>query len=196
MKISPIIQRLRTKLSSATYGTPARVWGAFALDQVKKGSTLDVPALYVLLGPSVGITRGDQNTNVVENRLNEILIILMILDAKPDDEGFDPVSKVHDIRNDLFKGILGFNPSIGDPNYGYDTTEFHYRSDMGIDMNPEWYVHQVIFDLQSDVNQDCQGIGVSNPEGGDDLIIIAADIEPTTIDINEQPALQALIDYS
>lgn len=195
MKINHLIVRLRTKLSSATYGTPARIAGASDYDAVLKGSKFTAPMAFVVLDNTVVRNKTESGSNIQIQEITERINIIVALNSKPDTLGKDPQSLVHDIRLDILKALYGLHPFIMDNraslDYGYCTKSFTYAGDRFLQMHNEWYAHQFDFDLVSDINQDEQGIGCVDPEDeGVPLELIHADVEPSVITPTEQPAIE------
>ena len=190
MKVSQLIQRLRTKLASATYGTPARVAGAGDFNQVLEGSRFTAPMLFVTLGNTDVRNKSEPSSNLMITEITERINLIAVLSSKPDTTGHDPQSLVHDVRLDILKAIYGWNPSIADERdlntYGYATKELTYASDTFLQMHNEWYAHQFEFNLVSDLNQGEQGIGCVMPE--DEAVAlenIHANVTP--VDVNPDP---------
>lgn len=190
MKVSQLIQRLRTKLSSATYGTPARIAGASDFNAILNGSKFTAPMLFVTLGNTIVRTKSEAGANIAQQEINERINLIVLLSSKADTLGHDPQSLVHDVRLDILSALYGWNPSIADGRdsntYGYCTKEFTYASDTFLQMHNEWYAHQFEFNLVSDLNQDEHGIGCVMPEDeGIPLTDIHANVTP--VDVNPEP---------
>lgn len=195
MKVSHLIQRLRTKLSSATYGNPARVAGASDWNAILNGSNFIAPSLFVVLDNTVVRNKTDSTSNVQIQELTERLNLIVVLSSKPDTLGKDPQSLVHDVRLDILKAIYGLSPYIMDNRnnitYGYQARSFTYSGDRFIQMHNEWYAHEFNFDLVSVIDSQCLGIGAVDPQ--DEAValnLIHADVEPVEVSASEQPAIE------
>jgi len=183
MKLAPIIQRLREKLPTATWGDPVRVFGVAELERAIRGDHKpSFPAFYVNYAGSSATVNSDNNAPFTLETVTETLEIYVLLDNKKKNDltGLDAQDQVNDIRKTLLLLLLYFNLDIErDDDLGHVATELKFASDEVHHVDAERYFHKFSFTHDFSINNCDQGIGTHNPEQLDDLITIAGTIEPT-----------------
>lgn len=203
MRFDQIGIRLKQKLAGATYGDPTRVYGAADFEAVATMSKpVDVPAIFVIPEDTTYVNETDDRGYFTAMTMNENVVIAVILSSQLDTKGEDPIFMIHDVRKDIMKALLGFNPSIhseqvdGIP-YGYQSGELRPRFDDTFSHNGEWYIHRFEYYATAQINSECQGVGGTNPdpEFFSPLKHINAKITPSTISVDLQPAKEANINY-
>lgn len=194
-----LIPFLRNCLKGPTYGDPkTRVSLAADFDVFLQGQTkLTVPYIVVTPGPVTIQDMDNPGAVIVRQHLIEQIDIAVVLDAARDKVGNFPVDDIHQVRIDLLRCMLGFNASVladcNSVNYGYITKEMRYQGDDWFSLDRERYVHEFNFTMWSEINSFEQGVGESFPAAVNDLNNIFATIEPSEIELAEQPAKDVTI---
>lgn len=193
-----LIPYLRQSLKGSTYGDPARISLAANFEQHIVGmSKLIVPHIAVTPGPVTTEDKGEKGTNVVTQFMIEPIDVLVVLNAKKDKTGIDPVDQIHFVRRDLKRFLLGWNPAIKAEeegiDYGYNSMEMHYAGDDFSAMTREWYMHEFNFVLWSEINSEEHGVGGSQPIATQGLNKLSLTINPSSISLDEQPAAEIIL---
>ena len=193
-----LIPYMRNCLKGAVYGDPARVTLAADFGVYLEGqSKMTVPTVVVTPGPVTTQEISVPGGTTVRQYLIETIDILVVLNAKRDKTGNFPVDDVHQVRIDLWRCLLGFNAFIlakcSNIDYGYCTLEMRYLGDDFFAFDRERYTHEYNFAMWSDFNSIEQGVGASFPEATEPLNNIFATIEPTEIEVAEQPATEITV---
>jgi len=194
-----LIPYLRECLKGSTYGDPkTRVTLAADFDIYLQGqSKMTVPAIVVTPGPTTIQEIDNPGANIIRQHMIEQIDIAIVLDAKRDKTGNFPVDDVHQARRDLLRCMLGFNAFIqadcNSVDLGYCTKEIRYVGDDWFAFDRERYVHEFNFALWSEINTNEQGVGASFPAAPNNLNNIFLDIEPSEIEIAEQPAKKVTV---
>jgi len=194
-----LIPYLRNCLKGATYGDPkTRVSLGADFDVVLAGQTkLTVPYIIVTPGPTTIQEIDNPGATMVRQHLIEQIDVAVILDAARDKVGNFPVDDIHQVRIDILRCMLGFNAFVlancNSVDYGYATKEMRYQGDDFFAFDRERYIHEFNFVMWSEINSFEQGVGESFPAAVNDLNNIFATIEPSEIEIAEQPAKDVTI---
>lgn len=202
MRIDLLITHLRVCLEGAKYGsvgTPpaARVFAAADFDEILKGEPkpADLPAWFVIPGPTVVTNPVENDANFTEITQMETVMIALVLDTSDDEWGHNSTLQLHDAKFDLLACMHGHNPQIqaecAGLTYGYCTREFAYNGDVLFDIDPNRLVWQFQFVISSELDQEQHGIGGNNACNIEDFLRIFTDIAPTQVSDDQNPALKS-----
>ena len=193
-----LISHLRTCLKGATYGDPARVSSAADVETFLKGqSKLTVPFIMCTLGNTT-VEDTKHTGAAVVTEMVERLDIYVCLNARTDKVGKDAADQVHQVRQDLWGCLLGWNPSraaeCAEVDFGYRTKLMEFVGDSYYDDFREFIVWEFSYELRSTITNCAQGFGTENPVATEPLDKIYADFNPTEVTASENPFPQARVE--
>jgi hypothetical protein len=128
MKLNLLIQALRQRCPSFSN----RVAGAAEFKRLPENSTLPVPAAFVIpLDDEPEINRSQTGYRQI---IRDVFAVVVVLSNVADERGQAAGTALHDIRAELFRALLGWNP---EPEY--DCIEYEGGQLLGMDRSRLFY---------------------------------------------------------
>lgn len=128
MKLNLLIQALRQRCPSFQN----RVAGAAEFKRLPENSTLPVPAAFVIpLDDEPEINRSQTGYRQI---IRDVFAVVVVLSNVADERGQAAGTALHDIRAELFRALLGWNP---EPEY--DGIEYEGGQLLGMDRSRLFY---------------------------------------------------------
>lgn len=168
MKLNLLIQALRQRCPSFSN----RVAGAAEFKRLPENSTLPVPAAFVIpLDDEPEINRSQTGYRQI---IRDVFAVVVVLSNVADERGQAAGTALHDIRAELFRALLGWNP---EPEY--DSIEYEGGQLLGMDRSRLFY--QFEFGADFEIGSD----DVGTPETWQTLELAAlGGFEEAKIDID------------
>ena len=102
MKITPVIRQLRSYCPAFA----GRVAGGLDWDPAEKSAAMALPAAYVIV---VGDDASESTGHVIAQAITDECDVCVVL-ANKDERGQDAADRLHDLRAELWRALVGFAP--------------------------------------------------------------------------------------
>lgn len=102
MKITPVIRQLRSYCPEFA----GRVAGGLDWDPAEKSAAMALPAAYVIV---VGDDASESTGHVIAQAITDEFDVCVVL-ANKDERGQDAADRLHDLRAELWRALVGFVP--------------------------------------------------------------------------------------
>lgn len=128
MKLNLIIQALRQRCPSFAN----RVAGAAEFKRLPENSTLPVPSAFVI--PLDDAPEANRSDNGYRQLVRDAFGVIVVLSNTADERGQAAAVSVHDIRAELWRALLGWQPEAD-----YDGIEYEGGQLLGMDRSRLFY---------------------------------------------------------
>jgi NTP pyrophosphatase (non-canonical NTP hydrolase) len=137
MNLNTIIQALRQRCPSFAN----RVAGAAEFKRLPENSTLPVPAAFVI--PLDDEVDNNRSANGYRQNIRDVFAVVVMLSNTADERGQAAGTAVHDIRRELWRALLGWEPAED-----YDGIEYEGGNLLGMDRARLFYQFEFAVDFE------------------------------------------------
>lgn len=132
MKVKTLVDRIKTACPSFS----GRVAGTAEFEAQVENTDLSVPCAFVLR--QADIPNESTTANVVVQQIMERFSVIVVVDNSADARGFTGGEAIDDLKDELFDGLLGWEPDA-------DHTGMEYVGGQHLFMNRARLIHEFVF---------------------------------------------------
>lgn len=175
----------------------ARVFAAFDLEEIMDGAPRpqELPTWYVVPRGSIIVDPVDESANDSTVRQMETIILGLELNADEDEWGDAPVLEIAEAKTDILKCLHGWSPQVTAKCLGLELDvcrrKLSFGGDIPFDIDPNRYIHQFLFVVDSFLDAGNHGFGTFNACELEDLLRIFADYNLDTAIAADNPVLKS-----
>ncbi|HBP8874078.1 TPA: hypothetical protein L6676_000311 [Escherichia coli] len=164
MRLTPVIAALRARCARFEN----RVGGAAQFKAIPGVGKLKLPAAYVV--PADDVTAEQKSQTDYWQDLTEGFSVIVVLSNERDEAGqWASYDAVHDVRREVWKAILGWQPDVG-------SSEIRYAGGMLLELNRHELYYQFDFTVMTEIDEE-------NTRQADDLAALD-ELKTIAIDVD------------